>query len=790
MPDHPTRFTEATREAFAGGRSFSEVSDLVEDAIECRYQLPGAPSPWIWIRDLGEDWVVFEVEGCSDDGCYKVGYTIADDGTVTLSGDPVAVEARTVYDTTEATDRVDGRVVEARGAAADGGRIFRVRIIQPGTSRNGMRYPESVLRAAAPLYEGAKAFDHHRTTDELQSSAITGLIGHYRNVEATGAGVFADLHLLPSATHTAEALDASVSAQDQGLPPLVGVSHDVQLVAKPAIEDGRRIQEAVAINNVLSADVVADPSAGGRATRVVAGGTGSNLPTPSREDNAMTLKELLDKLREASDEERAALIQEHQAVLDEQGLTSGDIDRIVAEPPAPTSEGTDDREPELVGAGATESTHHRGGPLAGVLVRSAVEAAGLPEGCVELVTSELPERFTEAQLTTTVRTIQRTIEGAERAGLRPSVPHVAVGEENLDKKRKRLDATFDKNWQEGYTSLSEAYFDITGQPFERLDGDVAARIIRESWDGPMVGRTSESVASSTWGSILADSMNRRMVAMYTQPNLQSWRQLASTAPVGDFRSQKLVRMGGYGVLPTVNEGAPYQPLTSPSDEKATYTPTKKGGTEDYTFEAAKNDDIRALVQIPDKLGLAASQTLYRGVFDIFANNSTVYDSVALFHASHANTATNALSYSNMNAGRKAMRKQAAYGDSYDVLSLVPKTLVVVTDLEELGNEICNGQRGVPATTPGASDVPNLHQGTQLLVVDYFSSTTAWYLVADPTQIPTIEVGFMDGKVNPELFVQDDPKVGSVFSSDKVTWKIRHIWGLAVVDYRGFYRGNT
>ena len=59
----------------------------------------------------------------------------------------------------------------------------------------------------------------------------------------------------------------------------------------------------------------------------------------------------------------------------------------------------------------------------------------------------------------------------------------------------------------------------------------------------------------------------------------------------------------------------------------------------------------------------------------------------------------------------------------------------------------------------------------------------------PADHPLIEVGFMDGRIDPELFMQDDPTVGSVFSADKVTWKLRHIYGLTAVDYRGFQRGT-
>ena len=63
-------------------------------------------------------------------------------------------------------------------------------------------------------------------------------------------------------------------------------------------------------------------------------------------------------------------------------------------------------------------------------------------------------------------------------------------------------------------------------------------------------------------------------------------------------------------------------------------------------------------------------------------------------------------------------------------------------------------------------------------------------MADPNLVPTFELGFYRGQQDPELFVQNDPTTGSVFSADKITWKIRHIYSGAVLDFRAFYRGNS
>src|SRR5438445_152050 len=410
-----------------------------------------------------------------------------------------ATEAGTVTD----SDRLAGRVIEAKGTGSDGGRIFRVRVIAYGDSKNARRYPEAVMRAAAPLYEGVKAYDHHRAEGELRSSTISGLVGYYRNAEATGDGIEADLHLLPSATRAA----------------------------------------------VDSAHVGGEPS--------------------------------------------------------------------------------------------TESTGTAKASFMGkFMIRQMVADAGLPESAVEAVTALLPEQVTEADLSTQIAALKTSLGLVERTGLTPTNT-AAVTREAVDKKRDALDAFFAGDYVNGYRSFREAFADFTGRRPKSFDEDYNRVILRESlgeYDSG-VTRSTESMDSTTWNLVLGDSITRRMVAEYVQPSLQTWRQVvSSTPPVNDFRIQRIERVGGYGVLPAVNQGAPYQPLTSPTNEEVTYTLTKRGGTEDITLEMIANDDIRAIQRIPGKLGLAAAQTLYRFVWDILPTNAaTSYDATALFAVGHANT---------------------------------------------------------------------------------------------------------------------------------------------------------
>ena len=770
--------------ALPGGRTLDEYRRVVEEAIR---EKNAGEDQWVWVRDVApEEWVVYELDSTKTDGgrmaCYKAPLTVSDSGTVTV-GDPVEVEAKTTYETVSESTRQEGRVLESKGTDDKGGRVYRVRIIESGKSKNKRYYPKRVLEAAKPLYEGAKAYDHHRTLDELTTSTINGLVGSYRNVEAADSGLDADLHLLPSATHTAEALDASLEAQAQGLPPLVGISHDVLSKWRPLVLDGQQFKEATEIFAVNSADVVADPAAGGRATRMVAGG--SDDPD-SPEGTMTTIEELLQLINGATPEQRAA-------ALEGLGISATDLAKLAAnDPPADPPVVEDPK--ELVPAGATESSYAKDSLAGRSIVRMALKEANLDERFAESLV--LPDRFTEADIDSAVKTIQRVTESLEKTGLTPSVPDIKVTTEERDNKVKALDAMFDGNFKEGYRSLKQAFIDVTGYDVRKAflgEEDFNRVILKESmgnldYDSQ---RSTESVDTSTWAQIMGDSITRRMVKEYSLQQLSSWRRIVSSiVPVNDFREQKIDRLGGYGTLPTVLQGAPYQPLTTPGDEEATYTLSKKGGLEELTLESIANDDLRAITRIPAKLGRAAAQTLFRFVWDFLLTNPTLtYDSVALFAAGHANTDTGAaLSQSTLSTGRRKMRKQAAYGDSVDILSIVPRFLVVPSELEEIAFQLSTSAVAIPASG-NDTNIPNLHQGIEPIVLDHATDANDWFLVADPEMTPTMEVGFYQGREEPELFVQNDPTVGSSFSADKVTYKVRHIYSGTWLDHRSAYRGQ-
>jgi hypothetical protein len=109
-------------------------------------------------------------------------------------------------------------------------------------------------------------------------------------------------------------------------------------------------------------------------------------------------------------------------------------------------------------------------------------------------------------------------------------------------------------------------------------------------------------------------------------------------------------------------------------------------------------------------------------------------------------------------------------------------------LKSLARIINESDNYVPATIDGTSNVvvANPLKGNYTIIVtDYWTDATRWFLVADPGLVPTIEVGFLNGKQEPELLTLAE-NTGSAFSADKIVMKARFVYGAAALDHRGLY----
>ncbi|MEQ8585149.1 MAG: hypothetical protein RLO01_12670 [Thalassobaculaceae bacterium] len=749
---------EAVREAFDG--DLNQLRDLLQSAIKKVLELSGDDDWWPYVHALFDDFIVVEMK---DGKLRRYPYSV--DGTDVTLGSPIEVRKTftPVDDMREAV--AIGPFLEA--STTEGGR-YRIRVIQAGPSHNGNFYPDDVLREAVSLFEGVRVFAKS-DAEHLAGGGkdVRNLIGALKNaafVEAAGGGgeIQADLVLIEPEGAIAVKIR---EAWDRQLTDLFGFSIDARARATQATHGGRRFREARKFLSVASVDLIVEPGAGGAIIKLLEA-KGTKIMNREEIIQLLEAKGLLtgqdpDKL---TDDQLATMLRE--AVQEGTPAAGGD--------PAPVN-------PLSSNQGGNQGDQVTREDLrmieARADARATIAASSLPQAAKDRLQRRFrkADRFTEADVSSAIQDeadyLASFSGGGQVAGLGDGV-RVQLLEGRFDKVDAMLDAFFDPDHRDHRhaRSFRECYVAMTGDT--RVSGD-----LRNCDDALM----REALSSGSFGNVLGDSMTRRMIADYRAgSSYDVWRRIASVVPINDFRTQERTRYGGYGDIPEVAENGTYTALTSPTDEKATYAITKRGGTERVTMEMIKNDDVGVIRRIPTNLSRAAKRTLAKFVLDFFVDNPVIYDGTALFHASHGNLGATALGKASLAAGRLAMLKQTER-DSNDRLGIGPRDLWVSPDLEETAVDLFRRN---------TEQDRNFIQTLSLTVIPvwYWTDVNDWMISADPMDIPTIEVGFLDGNEEPEMFVQDNPTNGSVFTNDQITYKLRHIYGGSVTDFRGVFKG--
>jgi hypothetical protein len=164
------------------------------------------------------------------------------------------------------------------------------------------------------------------------------------------------------------------------------------------------------------------------------------------------------------------------------------------------------------------------------------------------------------------------------------------------------------------------------------------------------------------------------------------------------------------------------------------------------------------------------------------------DGTALFHANHGNLGSTAFDSATLFAAITAMRDQTELSSSEVLGNASPKYIVYPNELEKT---VWEQARAAMSSASGArgETVDNFFLTFNLTAVPpvgYWTDTNNWYLLGDPAVCPTIEVAFLNGRQEPEILIQDQAQLGSVFTADKITFKGRLIYGVKALDHRFMY----
>ncbi|MCP4589025.1 hypothetical protein [Pseudoalteromonas sp.] len=626
---------------------------------------------------------------------------------------------------------------------------FLVTLIEVGKSLNGVDYPAHVLREAAPLFNGAKCMvksddDHIKGT----AQHFNNLIGQFSNaqfVEGVGAGkkgaLQADLTVLESSGYATKLREAV----DNNMQDLFGLSIDVDGTASGK-KGSRTAKKFLKVNSV---DLIMVPGAGGRIVSFKEAHNQGNVMN----EQLMRLIEALKKSNPqlaasvTAEDDETAIVQLTEALAKHgapdagqgTGLTLADVNKVIAD------------SQRLVEAKQSAVALINKSTLPDAAKTRLVESVQSSEDVStdkvqKLIDSEISylSKFTESGKV-------NMPEGAQYSDNPSGI--------------EMLTALFDPA-NKDVVSLKEAYIDLTGD--KHCTGK-----LRDCSRTRMV----EALDSDSLPNVLADVINRRVVDVYGGlDKYQLWRKVFRIGTATDFKDQNVTEWGGYGDLQEVLESGAYPELAKPTDSNAKYRVSKKGGIATITMEMIKNDDRNIITQIPNKLARAAARTLSKFAWDFYLNNRNAPDGKALFHADHNNLFSAALSQEELMVHWRAIMNQQEL-DTGEMLEIEPAFLLCslgnVDAAFDLFQRLQNNDKGFAQQlnleilrVPGATD-PN-----------------DWGLMTDPSELANFEMGFLDGMENPEIFTQDMQNVGTVFTNDQTTMKIRHIYGGQCTDYRG------
>lgn len=330
----------------------------------------------------------------------------------------------------------------------------------------------------------------------------------------------------------------------------------------------------------------------------------------------------------------------------------------------------------------------------------------------------------------------------------------------------------------------------------------AAKFVAEIASGKRPGyQLTEALGTSDFPLLFGDVLDRQILAAYREAP-QTYKNYCKIATVRDFRTVKRFAVDGAdGILEEVGQQAPY-PESKLNEKAWEYAVKKHGRRLPFSWESRVNDDLDQLTDIPNRFGRASRRSEERFATSLFIGVNG--PDATLYSVGNKNIVTGnpALSIAGLQKALEVLAAQVDEGGNPIVIEMIE--LVVPPALRVAAQNILNATQievsGEAGGTSGQKlQVANwMKNGLRLSVNPYIpllattaNGSTSWFLFANPDNgRPALEVGFLRGHAEPEIFVKEanarrvggglNPLDGD-FDTDAINYKIRHVFGGAQMD---------
>jgi hypothetical protein len=319
----------------------------------------------------------------------------------------------------------------------------------------------------------------------------------------------------------------------------------------------------------------------------------------------------------------------------------------------------------------------------------------------------------------------------------------------------------------GSTSLQEVLVEAARANGYHGPARISAGNVREVLASGFATHSISNVLAATYGKFLLQG--------YTAVEA-AWDQIASIRSVSDYKTVTGVRLNGGFDFEDVGPSGELKSADA-SDETRTIKAKLTGRMSSITMVDIVNDDLGALTQVPARLGRGAAVKLNKDFWTEFqASNSS-------FYRAESAAAGNALAISSLRTAVASYRKLT--DPDGNPLGITPQLLLVPPELEMTAEELMGSSVLITGENATRGNV-NVFAGRFRVVSSaYLTSGTTWWLMANPAELPAMEVAFLNGQRLPTV-----QQAEADFNQLGIQVRGHFSYGVAKAEARGAYRMAT
>jgi len=292
------------------------------------------------------------------------------------------------------------------------------------------------------------------------------------------------------------------------------------------------------------------------------------------------------------------------------------------------------------------------------------------------------------------------------------------------------------------------------------------------------------MTTASFSNLTENVMNKAVIGGFGAQQ-HVWPFLCNIGSTRDFKAASRAGLTENGDLPLKKEGAEYRESKF-SDRKESGSVGTYADKTTLTEEAMINDDLSALTTIPFRKGAAAARVPETLLFAAI-NTPPTLNATSVAWMSTSNTNDNDLHHadglnsSNLSDAIAAMKKCQApvHSDETitDYLDITPQVLLTHTDYEMTAKILLQSQ-ALPQTSMSSGVYnPLFDSNIMPKASPRLTTTTSFYLFANPRIYPVAEMLFLNGRIAPEAFLDESTNI------DGMTFRVRIRVGLIILEWR-------